>query len=271
MDGACGVCKRGSTVPGRPCLWGQYCAGEGDDGRRRLHIGTRGVLELLRSYLELCTFANFLGIKMNGKTLTVNHGYPVRAIFPGILGARSVKWLNRIHVQKQESMNHYQQRDYKILPPAAVDAEAAEKYWESTPPMHDMPINSVIGVPSSGSTVKVDESGTIEVRGYAVPAGMDGPVTKVEVSGNGGETWVEAELDFGGREKAGLDTGEDRQSVRWAWCLWKAKVRVEKGKEKRVVSKTTDWKGNVQPKEAAWTLRGVGYNAWGEADNLTIV
>lgn len=34
-----------------------------------------------------------LAYEMNGETLPRDHGFPVRVIAPGIVGARSVKWL----------------------------------------------------------------------------------------------------------------------------------------------------------------------------------
>jgi sulfite oxidase len=207
---------------------------------------------------------------MNGKPLTSNHGAPVRSLFPGILGARSVKWLNRISVQAKESDNFYQQHDYKILPPEATCKESAEKFWDQVPAMNDMPINSTIGVPMSNSAVSANSDGTIEVRGYALPAGMTGPITKVQVSADDGKSWIDAGLDYGGFEKPGLDTLEGQRRVRWAWCLWKARVPVSKSSVLKILSKATDLGGNVQPKESPWNLRGVGYNAWGEVDSVTV-
>ena len=77
---------------------------------------------------------------MNGQELPVNNGFPVRAVVPGIAGARSVKWLDRITVSDRESSNHYQHYDYKILPPDAVDKESAQKYWDKVPAMQDMQV-----------------------------------------------------------------------------------------------------------------------------------
>jgi sulfite oxidase len=206
---------------------------------------------------------------MNGKPLTPAHGYPVRALFPGILGARSVKWLNRITVQAAESANHYQQRDYKILPAAAVDKRAAEPFWRACPSMLDTPVNSIVGEPADGATVARGPDGAIPARGYALPAGLGGPVARVQVSADGGRTWAEAELDYGGL--GGPATERGRRRLRWAWCLWRARVPVPVGGGARVVSRAVDWAGNVQPEHCAWNLRGVGYNAWGEARDLTIV
>jgi sulfite oxidase len=207
---------------------------------------------------------------MNGKPLTANHGAPVRALFPGILGARSVKWLNSISVQPEESDNFYQVRDYKILPPEATSPAAAKQFWDKVPSMNDMPINSIIGVPITGSTVAPNADGTIEVRGYALPAGMTGPVTRVQVSADDGRSWIDAELDYGGFEKPGLDTEEGRLKVRWAWCLWRVRVPVTKGSVMKFLSKATDLGGTIQPRESCWNLRGVGYNAWGEVNDIAV-
>jgi len=45
---------------------------------------------------------------MNGVPLPRDHGFPVRALVPGVVGARSVKWLGTISVSNEESTSHWQ-------------------------------------------------------------------------------------------------------------------------------------------------------------------
>ena len=198
---------------------------------------------------------------MNGDPLPEKHGYPVRAIVPGALGARSVKWLDRITVDDKESPSFYQCHDYKILPEDAVDAESANKYWDQTPAMLDMPINSCVSMPLSASTVKLDKEGSVEVRGYAVPHGSSGPVVRVQVSGDIGRSWIDAELNHGGKAAS-----------KWSWVFWHAKLKMEKGKGKSIFAKATDLGGHTQTEQrSTWNLRGVAYNGYEAVVGLEVV
>lgn len=198
---------------------------------------------------------------MNGKPLAPRHGYPVRALCPGILGARSVKWLERVTVSEHESPCFYQQNDYKILPPEATDMQVAKQFWPKMPAMLEMPINSCVSMPKSESTIVVPASGLVDVKGYAVPQGSSGPIVRVQVSGDEGKTWVNADLDRGGE-----------MASKWSWTLFTAKVRMSPGKGKRIFSKATDAAGNTQEEaRSAWNLRGVGYNGYEALVDLTIV
>ena len=172
---------------------------------------------------------------MNGKPLPVKRGFPVRILVPGVSGCRSVKWLDRITVQSEESTNLYQRYDYKKLPREATDKEAAKQYWDVTPALQDMPINSVIAKPQDNETVKLSPTGTFEARGYALPQGSQGPVVKVEVSTDDGKTWTKAEIE-----------STDKEPGKWTWALWTATIKVEKGKKKRILSRATDAGGNMQ-------------------------
>lgn len=199
---------------------------------------------------------------MNGKPLCPRHGFPVRVVVPGVLGARSVKWLDRITVSTEESSNKYQKRDYKIMPPNVNSMDEAKQYWDKIPAMLEMPINSCVAVPACGSTIQLPESGMVDVKGYAVPHGCSGPIVGVEVSGDEGRTWVRAKLDSGPSDMAS----------KWTWSIFVARVKMEKGNGKRIFARATDRGGHKQDQEmSTWNIRGVGYNGYECVYDLTVV
>jgi len=62
-----------------------------------------------------------LALEMNGEPLAPAHGAPLRLVVPGVIGARSVKWLGEITVQDEPSDNYFQAVAYRLLPPDAAD------------------------------------------------------------------------------------------------------------------------------------------------------
>ncbi|KAH7395451.1 Oxidoreductase, molybdopterin-binding domain-containing protein [Cadophora sp. MPI-SDFR-AT-0126] len=202
-----------------------------------------------------------LALERNGKILSPRFGFPVRMIAPGIIGARATKWLDEITVQDEESQNVYQRRDYKILPETV---QAKDDFlvndgavWDTVPAMQESLINSVIAYPAQDDTVTLDADGMVEVKGYAIPGGYDGPVVDVQVSGNGGKSWITAEFVS--------------KPTKFSWVIWKARVTVERGPNRTIWSRATDAGGNTQPEMSVWNIRGVGYNGYGDARNLTVL
>jgi hypothetical protein len=108
-----------------------------------------------------------LAYEMNHAALEPAHGFPLRVVVPGVIGARSVKWLERIIIRDHESDNFYQARDYKVLPPEATPETKAD-YLQKTPALHEFSLNSVICSPSDGETVEAESgnSAAIAVKGY---------------------------------------------------------------------------------------------------------
>ena len=49
-----------------------------------------------------------LAYEMNDQELPAAHGYPLRAIVPGHVGVRNVKWVNKIVLSDQESEGPWQ-------------------------------------------------------------------------------------------------------------------------------------------------------------------
>lgn len=57
-----------------------------------------------------------LAFEMNGEPLPTIHGYPLRALVLGYIGARACKWLRRIHLRADPSPAPTQQKEYRWFP-----------------------------------------------------------------------------------------------------------------------------------------------------------
>ncbi|MCC7421552.1 MAG: molybdopterin-dependent oxidoreductase [Planctomycetaceae bacterium] len=183
--------------------------------------------------------AVLLATTMNDRPLTADHGFPVRTVTPGYIGARSVKWLGKIVVSDRSSPNYFMSEVYKVL--LTGEAEEVRK----AEPILTYPVNGAIASLSNGDKVA---PGMAKVRGYALPTGIaDNPVEKVEVSTDGGKTWT-----------AGRITSPKRE---FCWSLWEADVNVTK-ETKRLTVRVTDAKGNVQPQMPPWNQKGYLFNSW---------
>ncbi len=180
-----------------------------------------------------------LATKMNDNTLPQEHGYPLRGVVPGYIGARSVKWLRKIVVSDRPSPNHYLAQAYKLI------AEETPAALEAAAPLYEFAINSMICLPSSETPVK---AGRIKVQGYALPTGAEGRTVKnVELSTDGGQTWSEAKTVS--------------PIKNFCWILWTGDVNVTAQTE-RLIVRATDSAGQTQPREMAWNAKGYQYNAW---------
>ena len=178
---------------------------------------------------------------MNGEPLAPEHGYPLRVVVPGYAGVRSPKWLATITVQDQPSGNHMQRRDYKLFP-AEVTKDTAD--WDSGITINDMPLNSAICQPASGAELP---AGHVVVRGYAIASGRD--VMRVDVSRDGGRTWVQAELEPPG--------------AAWSWTFWNAALDLPPGEHELAV-RAWDSAGQTQPArpDDVWNFKGYLCASW---------
>lgn len=82
------------------------------------------------------------------------------------------------------------------------------------------------------------------MKGYALPHGDTGPVTRVEVSTDDGKTWEETKV-----------LREDEGHSKWAWALWNAAVKLGKGKDERILFRAMSSGGNLRPDEPKWNPR----------------
>ncbi|MEO2032253.1 MAG: molybdopterin-dependent oxidoreductase [Planctomycetaceae bacterium] len=180
-----------------------------------------------------------LATSMNGDPLPPDHGFPVRTVVPGYVGARSVKWLGRIVVSDRPSDNHYVAGAYKLV----TDGDRDE--WAAAQPIYTFPVNSAICVPGVDARVP---AGMLTVHGYALPSGQSGrTIDRVEISTDGGKIWQPADVISPARE--------------YCWCLWTAQVPVH-SMTKQLIIRAIDSSDAVQPQSVDWNLKGYLYNAW---------
>lgn len=188
---------------------------------------------------------------MNGQPLTPLHGAPVRVVVPGWIGARSVKWVQRVHVSAETSTNYYQDKAYRLLP---VEADPTELVAGAGFALGPVALNCDLLSPPDGARVV---AGTTTLRGYAY-AGDDRSVVRVDVSTDGGRTWRQAALQ------------QDDHGP-WAWCHWRLDVALSAGRTE-VVVRAWDSTGALQPRspQDVWNPKGYVNNSWARA-GLTVL
>jgi sulfite oxidase len=175
---------------------------------------------------------------MNGEPLPLVHGAPVRVVVPGYIGARSVKWVNRIEVRSTPWPGYFQHVAYRLVPEDATPGPGIGM------PLGLIALNADVFSPADRETVT---AGPVEVRGYAF-AGGERHVARVDVSVDGCPDWSQAELleDLGP----------------WAWRHWRAGLVLAPG-EHEIVVRAWDSSAATQPENEAplWNPKGYVNNA----------
>jgi sulfite oxidase len=183
-----------------------------------------------------------LAYEMNDEPLTPEHGFPLRVIVPGYVGARSVKWLGEIQLQELPSTNPYEARDYKVFPPETTRQTAP---WSRAQPLEELNLNAVISTPEDGETLA---AGPMRIRGYAMSAERS-PVERVELSVDFAATWTTATIV--------------ERADPYAWCFWEVTVVLAPG-DRQLIVRAWDTSKRTQPEDASriWNFAGYINNAW---------
>lgn len=164
--------------------------------------------------------------EMNGTPLPAAHGGPVRLLAPGWAGIASTKWLVGLEVSVRPFTGTYQGENYTFF----------DERGDAVAPIQKMPVKSLIAWPEDGATV---DAGEQAIRGYAW-SGLAG-VDRVEVSVDGGESWLAAEIV----DRAGPES----------WVHWRHRWQAEPGTWTLRV-RATDQRGITQPVKARWNTKG---------------
>jgi sulfite oxidase len=177
---------------------------------------------------------------MNGSPLTRHHGFPARALVPGWIGAASCKWITEIKVLDKEFAGNFMSPAYRMPNDPVQPGDTVKP--EDTHPVTALSVKSVISGPSEGARLR---TGKVAVHGIAWAGEAD--IVKVEISTNGGTTWIPATLAH--------------EQAHYAWRLWSYDWKLSKSGDYTIMSRATDSQGRIQPTTPLWNPSGYLYNA----------
>jgi len=172
-----------------------------------------------------------LALFQNGERLRPENGYPVRLFLPGWEGNMSVKWLRRLKLVPRPIMTKDETSKY-------TDLQADGTSLMFTYPMQ---VKSVITRPSHGMILA--GPGLHQITGIAWSGA--GTIRTVEVTTDGGRTWIKAPL-----VPPVLPRALTRFRVPWKWD----------GSATVLKSRATDDTGAMQPERVRF-IADHGHNA----------
>ncbi len=163
----------------------------------------------------------------NGERLRPSQGYPMRLFMPGWEGNVNVKWLHRLEVTDSPAHTKDESGLYtQVLADGRIERFAFH-----------MEVKSVITHPS-GRQVLSGPHGQHEIAGLAWSG--RGRIARVDVSVDGGRSWVAARL-----HGPVLDRAFTHFTLPWNWT----------GRKAVLMSRATDEHGHTQPLRSEWKRR----------------
>jgi sulfane dehydrogenase subunit SoxC len=178
-----------------------------------------------------------LAYEINGQPLPPQHGFPLRLIVPGWYGMTHVKWLRSITAVGEPFTGWQQDVAYHVR-------ESEDEQGEPVTRIKPRSLLVPPGIPEFLSRTRYLPPGLCEVQGRAWSG--QAPMSRVEFSDDGGETWADATL--------GDPVGE------FAWRGWTYAWSALPG-EHVLCCRATDEAGNFQPLSPEWNWDGVCNNA----------
>jgi len=177
-----------------------------------------------------------LAWEMNGAPLSLAHGGPLRLVVPGYNGVNNIKYVKRVAFTPVESQAKIMNTGYRMTP-------LGEQSKASEPSIQELNVKSFVTSPAGDRPVK---AGVVYINGVAFSGGS--PIRRVEVSSDGGKTWIDAPF-------IGPDLG------RFAWRQFSLPLRMTPGNYV-LVSRATDAAGSVQPEQRLENAHGYSNNSW---------
>lgn len=264
-----GIMMSGVVKRAKPLRKARYVCMEGADKLPNGYYGTSVKLNWVMDPNRGIMLAH----GMNGQPLSPDHGKPLRAVIPGQIGGRSVKWLKKIILTDAPSDNWYHIYDNRVLPTMVSPEESANnvKWWtDERYAIYDLSINSAAAYPAHDETLSISSSPeTYSCKGYAYSGGGK-RVTRVEVSLDQGKTWRLADIDYPeDRYRETEDSfGGGKIDMWWreashCWCFWAIDLPVaEMADAKDVLVRAMDESMQIMPRDMYWSVLGMMNNPW---------
>jgi DMSO/TMAO reductase YedYZ molybdopterin-dependent catalytic subunit len=161
-----------------------------------------------------------LAYDMNYAPLTAKHGFPVRAIVPGLYGMMNPKWLTEIELVDTVYQGYWQRLGWSNI---AQDNTGSSILIPGQAPARQR-------FRTLDETADTSYGGKVPIAGIAF-AGTRG-ISKVEVSTDGGTTWKTAQI-------------KDPLS-KYTWVLWTAGYIPPNQENYKIVVRATDKSGKTQ-------------------------
>lgn len=191
-------------------------------------------IQFVRSIpLEKAMASTLLAYEMNGESLPLKHGYPMRALALGWTGANCVKWLHKINVLSKPFEGFFMDQVYRVYQkgqdPGTGDVVTHLK------------LKSIITQPAGGEKIA---AGKVTILGAAYSG--EATVERMDVSTDNGERWNAATF-IGPHEP-------------FAWRQWQFIWEAQKKGSYTLLARAVDSAGNQQPMNATWNVLGYGNN-----------
>src|SRR5215218_7023929 len=174
---------------------------------------------------------------MNGAPLPPQHGAPLRLLVPGWYGMAQVKWLTRIDVLTEPFTGYQNATAYRMKVDVDEDGEPVTR-------IRPRALLAPPGWPDFMTRERFVRAGQVPLSGRAWSGRA--PITRVEVSTDGGNTWDVASLP------------PQDPAHPFAWRAWSYEWAAAPGLFELLV-RATDERG-TQPVEQDWNRQGMANN-----------
>jgi DMSO/TMAO reductase YedYZ molybdopterin-dependent catalytic subunit len=178
-----------------------------------------------------------IAFAMNGEQLPLLNGFPFKLVVPGWCAVYWIKMLNDIEVLDRPDNNYWTTRAYRFPTTPNHSVTPGDTGFKLTPVTRNFPRSFITNIRSGD---KVSLASPTLARGIAF--GGDCGVARVDLSLDGGKTWLPTEL--------GKDAGK------YSFRRWQTNFTVAAPGDYTLTVRCTNTNGEAQPAAPIWNPAG---------------